>query len=116
MEGSNGVLVFLNTLLKRNNEKISVLVYRKPSHADQYIYKSSHHKTSCKKSVVSSLLNRAYFIITHKDDLTKENARIKLVLKENGYQDSTISKIFKRITNNHSLTKSKQQTQAIDTQ
>ena len=38
-----------------------------------------------------------------------------LVLKENGYQESIISKIFKRITNNHSLSQS-QQTQAIDTQ
>ena len=42
-------------------------------------------------------------MITNKDDLTKESARIKQVLKENGYEESIISKIFKRITNNHSL-------------
>ena len=35
-------------------------------------------------------------------------------LKENGYQVSIISKIFKRITNNHSLSQSQQQTKAID--
>ena len=34
---SNGVLAFLDTLLKRNNGKISVLVYRKPTHTDQYL-------------------------------------------------------------------------------
>ena len=33
---------------------------------------------------------------------TKKNARIKQVLKENGYRESTINKIF-RITNNQSL-------------
>ena len=62
------------------------------------------------------MFNRAYFIITNKDDLDKENARIKQVLKENGYQESIISKIFKRITNNHSLPQSNQQTQATDIQ
>ena len=48
--------------------------------------------------------NRAYSIITNKDGLRKENTEIKQVLKENGYQESIISKIFKRITlNNNSL-------------
>ena len=49
-----------------------------------------------------------------KDDLYKENARLKQVLKENEYQESIISKIFKRVTNNHSLPQSQQQTQATD--
>ena len=115
-EESNGELAFLDTLLKRNNGEISVLVYRKPTHTDQYLHYSSHHQTSCKASVVSSLLNRAYSIITNKDDLHKENAKIKQVLKENGYQESIISKIFKRITNNHSLYQSQQLTQVTDIQ
>ena len=38
---------------------------------------------------------------------------MKQVSKENGYQESIISKIFERITNNHSLPQSQQQTQAI---
>ena len=88
-EESNGELAFLDTLLKRNNGEISVLVYRKPTHTDQYL---------------------------HKDNLHKENARIKQVLKENGYQESIISKIFKRIINNHSWPQLQQQTQAADIQ
>ena len=88
-EESNGELAFLDTLLKRNNGEISVLVYRNPTHTDQYL---------------------------HKDNLHKENARIKQVLKENGYQESIISKIFKRITNNHSWPQLQQQTQAADIQ
>ena len=50
------------------------------------------------------------------DDLYKRNARIKPVLKENGYQESIISKIFKRITINHSLSQSQKQTQATNIQ
>ena len=113
-EESNGELAFLDTLLKRNNREISVLVYRKPTHTGQYLHYSSHHQTSCKENVVSSLFNRAYSIITNKDN--KENVRIKQLLKENGYQESIISKIFKRITNNHSLSQLQQQTQAADIQ
>ena len=67
-EESNGELAFLHTLLKRNNREISVLVYRKPAHTDQYLHYRSHHQTSCKESIVSSLFNRTYSIITKKDD------------------------------------------------
>ena len=102
-EETNGELAFLDTLMKRNIRKISVVVCRKPTYTNQYLYYSSHHQTSCKESVVSSFSNRAHSIITNKDDLTKENARIQEVLKENGYQESNVSKIFKRITNNHSF-------------
>ena len=92
------------------------MVYRKPTHTDQYLHHSSHHQTSCKESLVSCLFNRAYSIITNKDDIHKENARIKQVLKENGYQENIISKIFWRITNNHSLPQSQQLMQATDIQ
>ena len=59
-EESNGELAFLDTLLKRNNGEISVLVYRKPTHTDQYLHYSSHHQTSCKESIVSSLFNSIF--------------------------------------------------------
>ena len=36
------------------------------------------------------------------------------MLKENGYQESNISKIFKRITNNHTLPQSQQLTLDTD--
>ena len=85
-------------------------------HTDQYLNYSSHHQTSCKERVVSSLFNRAYSIITNKDDSYKKIARAKQVIKENGYQESIISKIFKKITNNHRLPQSQQQTQATDIQ
>ena len=65
---------------------------------------------------VSSLFNRAYSIITNKDDFLKENTRTKQVLKENGYRESIINKVFRRITNNHSLPQSQELTQATDIQ
>ena len=52
-EESNGELVLLETLLKQNNEEISLLVYMKSTNS-------------------SSLFNRAYSTITKKDDLNKK--------------------------------------------
>ena len=49
----------------------------------------------------------------HKNDLTIENARIKHVLKD-GYQESIISKILNRITDNHSYSDPQQQTRLKD--
>ena len=58
-EESNREIAFLDTLLKRNNGKISVLAYREPRHTDQYLQYNSHYQTSCTESVVSSLFNSA---------------------------------------------------------
>ena len=79
------------------------MVYRKPTQTDQYLHCSSNYQTSFKE-------------ITNKDDLHKENARIKQALRENGYQESIINKIFWIISNDHSLPQSQQLTQAADIQ
>ena len=55
-------------------------------------------------------------VIINKNDLTKENARIKQLFKENWYQEKILSKIYKIITNNCSLFQLQQQAQAIDIQ
>ena len=46
--------------------------------------------------------------IIKKDDLTKKNAYIKLVLKECEYQESIMNKIFQRITHIRGLPQSQQ--------
>ena len=102
--------------MKENIAKIYVLVYRKPNYTDQYLHCSSPHQARCKESVVSSLFNRVYSIITNKDDLNRINTKIKQLLKKIGYHESIISKIRKRITNNYSLSQSQQQTQVMDIQ
>ena len=53
-EESNGELAFFDTFLKQNNEKISILVYRKPTYTEQYQHYSSDHQTSCKESIIFS--------------------------------------------------------------
>ena len=71
---SNGELALLDTSLKRNDRKIFVLVYRKLTHTIQHVHYNSQHQTSFKRRVVSSLLNRAYSVVSNKGDLIKENS------------------------------------------
>ena len=43
-EKRNGQITFLDSLLKQNNGKISVLVHRKPTDTDQYSLKQALRK------------------------------------------------------------------------
>ena len=79
-EKSNGQLAILDTLLKRDNVRILAFLSKSPIHSDQYLPHISHLQTSSKETVVPSLFNRAYSIITNKVNITKENARIKQFL------------------------------------
>ena len=69
---STGKLVFLDTILKRNDEKTSVLVYRKTAHIDQYLHYIYKRQAYCKENIVSSLFNRAYSIIINNNELKKK--------------------------------------------
>ena len=56
----DGSLAFLDCNLHRADEnKISVSVYRKPTHTDKYLHYESHHPMHVKRGVVKSLYDRA---------------------------------------------------------
>ena len=97
-EESDVELPFLDTLLKRKPDgTISILVYRKPTHTDQYLNYNSNHPVKTKDAVVSALFKRAKEIISDKGDLEKENERIVKVLCDNDFKKSDITKVKKKI-------------------
>ena len=56
----NGCLPFLDILVQRDDDGcLSTSVYRKKTHTDQYLGFHSHHPSSHKAAVVSTLLKRA---------------------------------------------------------
>ena len=89
------------------------MAYRKSSLTNTYTTAVTTKQVATK--TLFPVFNRANSIIINKDGLTKENARIRQVLKETEHQESIIKKIIKKITNNHSMSHS-EQTQAIDIQ
>ena len=103
--------------MKLNIGEIFVLLYRKPTYTDQNTYTTAHTKQVARKVLFPPPgLIKHIPLLQIKVTYTKKHARIKQVLKENGCQESIISEIFKRITNNHSLPQSQQLKQVTDIQ
>ena len=72
-EESNSTLPFLDTLVQRNHDKtISVKIYRKPTHTNQYHKYTSHNPTSAKQSVTTALFNRADNVVSNEKDKIEE--------------------------------------------
>ena len=56
----NGSIPFLDTIIKPEADgTLSITVYRKPIHTDQYLQWDSHHHLSAKFSVIHTLSHRA---------------------------------------------------------
>ena len=88
----NSQLPFLDTLIQRNSDNtISVRVYRKPAHTDHYLKFTSHHLARAKKSIMTSLFDRAKNIISNPSDQEKEENHLTAVLQPNGYPKKFIS-------------------------
>ena len=93
---SNGQIAFLDTLVSRKNGKITIEVYRKPTHTDGYLDFNSHHEKNHKISTASTLLNHACNLPSTSDTKSKEVKHISDALKANGYPQSIISNILKK--------------------
>ena len=89
---------FLDTLIKRNqNGSLSIFVYGKPMHTDQYLNFNLNHQIRAKESVVSALFTRADNIVSDAYDLRIENEQIVNVLMSNDYSRNTITKVRRNI-------------------
>ena len=89
------ILPFLDTLVQCNPDKtISVKVYRKLTHTNQYFNYTSHHSTSEKQSVITALFDRAENVVSSEKD--KEKQHILAVLQQNGYPRDFIMKTVKQ--------------------
>ena len=62
----NGAIPFLDTIVKPEADgNLSITVYRKPTHTDQYLQWDSHHNLSAKFSVIHTLSHRAQAVCSN---------------------------------------------------
>ncbi|KAI8493465.1 hypothetical protein Bbelb_288620 [Branchiostoma belcheri] len=72
--------------------RLSVDVYRKPTHTDQYLDFNSHHPLEQKPGVIRTLFHRADAIITSDEAKSKEHSHLKNALNKCGYRTWTFNK------------------------
>ena len=69
----DGSIPFLDTIVKPEADgSLSITVYRKPTHTDQYLQWDSHHHLSAKFSVIQTLSHRASTMCSNPELLQKE--------------------------------------------
>ena len=81
----------------KSNGSIKLLVYRKPTHTNQYLSFNSHHHISHKISVVRTLVDRAETVVSTEEDKKEEICTIKTALGHCGYPQWLVDDTRKKI-------------------
>ena len=69
----DGAIPNVDTTVKpQSDNTLSLTVYRKPMHTDQYLQWDSHHHLADKYSVISTIIHRATTVCTQQNSLTKK--------------------------------------------
>ena len=90
----DGAIPFLDTLITRKPDgSIKLLVYRKKTHTDQYLKFFSHHPLQHKLSVVRTLLDRCFNLVSEEKDRQAEEKHIKDALSHCGYPPWSIKRV-----------------------
>ncbi len=91
----------LNVLIVRKEDgNVKLLVYRKPSHTDQYLSFNSHHLFHQKLGVIRTLLDRCQNTVTDDKDKEIEEIHITEALQRCGYPRWRFNKVKKQMGKN----------------
>ena len=94
----DGSIPFLDTIVKPEADGgLSITVYRKPTHTDQYLQWDSHHHLSAKFSVIQTLSHRASTVCSDPELLQKEKEHLRKALTKCNYPKWALDKVEKRL-------------------
>ena len=100
----NGKIPFLDYLVTRDNNKLKMTIYRKPTHTDRLLDQSSYNPTSHKATTIQTLTRRAQLVCDSPDSLRDETDYLNNVCSKNNYNMDFVRR------NTHSNTDSNTQT------
>ena len=82
----DGVIPFLDTIVKPEAyNTLSLTVYRKPMHSNQYLQWDSHHTLAAKHSVISTCTHRASTVCTKPELLNQQIQHPRMALTKCKY-------------------------------
>ena len=94
----DGSIPFLDTVVKPEADgTLSITVYRKPTHTDQYLQWDSHHHLSAKFSVIQTLFHRASTVCSKPELLQQEKEHLRKALTKCKYPTWALDKVEKRL-------------------
>ena len=104
VEGSqgNGGIPFLDTLVTPEaDNSLSITVYCKPTHTDQYLWWDSHYNLSAKYSVIGTLTHRAKTICTKSELLQEELSHLREAVINCKYPPWAIKRVQNKLIYNN---------------
>ena len=89
---------FLGTIVKLEADgTLSITIYRKCTHTDQYLQWDSHHHLSAKVSVIHTLTYRAQTGCSNLELLHKEKTHLRKALTQCKYPKWALDKVEKKL-------------------
>ena len=89
-----GRIPFLDLFIMKDDNKVLINVYRKPTHSGVYTHFNSFLPFRLKRQLVVTLLERAYKICSNYELLHREFDDLKRLLMRNGYNEELILSII----------------------
>ena len=98
----NGAIPFLDTLLTLlADNSLSITVFCKHTHTDQYLQWDSHHGLSAKHSAIGTLTHRAKTVCTDPELLQRELQHLRKALGKCNYPSWAINKVQSKVLNSN---------------
>jgi hypothetical protein len=95
---TDGVLPFLGTTLINKNDRVETKVYIKPTNTSLMLHYDSHVDVKYKKSLVLTMLNRAFRLSSSWKLFTEECERLKKTFVRLRYTISLLDNIIMKYT------------------
>ena len=99
----DGAIPFFDTIVKPEADgNLSITVYRKPTHMDQYLQWDSYHHLSAKFSVINMLTHWVQTVCNNSDLLCKEMDHLGKAPTQCKYPKWALDKVEKRLNRSSS--------------
>ena len=96
---SNGRLPFVGIEICKKGCKLVTSVYRKPTNTGLLLHHQSHVDNRYKRSLVKTMLNRAYRLSSTWELFSTECERLKLIFSNLKYSDTLVNSTITRFVN-----------------
>ena len=90
---SNSLIIPNTLVIRKPDNTIKLLVYRKPTHTDLYLNFMSEHPLHQKMGVIRTFFDRMNSVVTEEEDRLIEEERVRAAVRICGYLEWAMNKV-----------------------